>query len=1030
MIQIDSFARKKKTSTSSSTGSSGTGFANTSPSSSSQWTGELETHYFWGQPYNGTQDVEGDLTGVGSINATGEIFTVGNITTNDSISCEGLTVTDSATIKDIVSDTIDSGYIHSDTGSIDEFGSASANITELDAEEIVTERLTVTKQAHFFNLTIDEIKSVGGQVILSAGNATVDHVTEMSGQYVLAWKKTDDENGVENQFIVGDQVICQTFNKTDATGQNVTNKYYWGLVTSVGIGSYTIDGEEVACHYIVLSNQYFDGSSTPEPGDKICQLGYRGNDDPARQSAIILSAYQSPDPNVTAPSIVQYAGISSFSLNGCIVNQMSPSSNLFTGEFKVVNSGTTTDIIDLIQGQYPQVIVDSEQAWMMADSSGKTYVGTDYQNVPTTIQAFLGSQIIPYSEWITGSQIKYRNQTYRLTGTSPSPATGTGLLISSITRNTNDVTIGWTYTPNTSYDTQTQTTVNHGTSVSNTDLEITLVFTHSGTTYTVTKKVPFNVIKASAVTQGADAEFDKLMIDKLDLTVTLDNKLTCKVDAKVFHVRGSSITQVTDLTDYSASLILSNNDTVTLSKSTYFYRTSNISNSYSSMTNPPTSAVLKLFKSGTLMDEVPVAIKFDSGSIFTITDNAITSAVSQANGYTDSQVSVVTQTANSISSRVTAIENDYVTSSELTQTANNIQLNVYDDLRNRTGIDITNGKITLNGNTEISGNLTLSNSTQGFTLQGSDGITQIAPQSIGTYNDFKNRTTTSLQLSYRCTEPGIEGTNNNWIFTINANYNIGVIQSGNTITIRPDFYRDFTNSYTGGSLSNYTVTRVTYVIFEDSSQRASGNVTSSDISYTSAGGNIILGVTYILDVSGSNFPDIGGAYVIPSVNSFTCCRITVPNEAYMLIGYDGVAINFGTSATAYMGAESTTFSYGNYGLQISNTGVKRWTGTEWLGIDQLNVKTYSSSNSNVTLGDTDEFLIFTGAGTNYLTLGTGHRKGRKIYVKDRGSGTVAIGGGGDIYAQNSNSPSASISINNTMIFLIWDGSAWNLGYCG
>ena len=140
-------------------------------------------------------------------------------------------------------------------------------------------------------------------------------------------------------------------------------------------------------------------------------------------------------------------------------------------------------------------------------------------------------------------------------------------------------------------------------------------------------------------------QFDKLMIDKLDLTVTLDNKLTCKVDAKVFHVKGSQISQVTDLTNYSADLLLSNNQTVTLSKSTYFYRTSNISNSYSSMTNPPTSAVLRLYRSGTLVDEVPVAIKFDSGSIFTITDNAITSAVSQANGYTDSQISVVTQTA-------------------------------------------------------------------------------------------------------------------------------------------------------------------------------------------------------------------------------------------------------------------------------------------------------------------------------------------------------------------------------------------------
>ena len=551
--------------------------------------------------------------------------------------------------------------------------------------------------------------------------------------YELSWRKEDGSKGIENMFKVGDQVICQTFNKTDATGQNVSNKYYWSLITSMGETMLVIDGREYECYYINISGTVFDGTLTPAVGDKICQLGYRGNDDSARQSAIILSAYQSPDPNVTAPSIVQYAGINTFSLDDCIVNQMSPTENIFTGDFKVVNGSTTTDIIDLVQGQYPQVIVDSEQAWMMADSSGKTYEQTDYQNLPTTIQAFLGSQIIPYSEWTTGSQVKFRGRTFNLTGATPSPSTGTGLLLNSITRNTNDVTLGWTYAPNTSYSTQTQTTTNNGTSVSNMNLEITLVFTHSGTTYTVTKKVPFSVIKASAVTQGADAEFDKIMVDKMDLTVTIDNKLTCKLDAKVFHIKGSQISQVTDLTDYSANLTLSNNDTVSLSKSNHFYRNTNISNSYSSMTNPPTSALLKVYKEGTLIDELPGSIKFDSGSIFTITDNAITSAVSQANSYTDTQVSVVTQTANSISSRVTAIENDYITSSELTQTANNIQLNVYDELRNKTGIDITNGKIVLNGNTEIDGNLNITDSTQGFTLVGAEGITQISPQSIGTY---------------------------------------------------------------------------------------------------------------------------------------------------------------------------------------------------------------------------------------------------------------------------------------------------------
>jgi hypothetical protein len=51
-----------------------------------------------------------------------------------------------------------------------------------------------------------------------------------------------------------------------------------------------------------------------------------------------------------------------------------------------------------------------------------------------------------------------------------------------------------------------------------------------------------------------------------------------------------------------------------------------------------------------------------------------------------------------------------------------------------------------------------------------------------------------------------------------------------------------------------------------------------------------------------------------------------------------------------------------------------------------------------------------------------------IYVKDRGRGGVTLNG--NIYRQNSASASTSYSIDDTMVFLIWDGSAWNVGYCG
>ena len=38
----------------------------------------------------------------------------------------------------------------------------------------------------------------------------------------------------------------------------------------------------------------------------------------------------------------------------------------------------------------------------------------------------------------------------------------------------------------------------------------------------------------------------------------------------------------------------------------------------------------------------------------------------------------------------------------------------------------------------------------------------------------------------------------------------------------------------------------------------------------------------------------------------------LPTNAYMLIGYDGLAVNFGNNKTAYISAEEAIFNYGNY----------------------------------------------------------------------------------------------------------------------
>ena len=90
--------------------------------------------------------------------------------------------------------------------------------------------------------------------------------------------------------------------------------------------------------------------------------------------------------------------------------------------------------------------------------------------------------------------------------------------------------------------------------------------------------------------------------------------------------------------------------------------------------------------------------------------------------------------------------------SSISQTADEILLQV-----SGCGIDVTNNQITLNGNTKVVGNLTLTDSDQGFILQGNGGTTLITPQSIGTYNDFISKTnvTHKVELSQAARNPNL-----------------------------------------------------------------------------------------------------------------------------------------------------------------------------------------------------------------------------------------------------------------------------------
>lgn len=182
--------------------------------------------------------------------------------------------------------------------------------------------ITIRRAAQFRDITIRELRHIGGELAItpaamvcskverlnSNGDVIADGDNTEPSSFKCYFETKDSDEGskkVFNYFRPLDQARCQQFDIV--ADRSKKTRYYWRLVMSVG--------ED----YIVLSNLAnggMDSITTSEPlvGDNIVQLGYQGSDDPNRQSAIILSS-TSDD----APSQKMYQGISSFSLDGCLV---------------------------------------------------------------------------------------------------------------------------------------------------------------------------------------------------------------------------------------------------------------------------------------------------------------------------------------------------------------------------------------------------------------------------------------------------------------------------------------------------------------------------------------------------------------------------------------------------------------------------------------------------------------------------------------------------------------------------------------
>jgi hypothetical protein len=192
---------------------------------------------------------------------------------------------------------------------------ASISVSENGTSTAEFDFLNIRRAAYFREITIKELKHVGGEMALTAAAMVCSKVEWLNARgrvitagtpafYKCYFETSDGKRQIYQEFAVGDQARCQQFRIESGSASFSSTKYYWRLVTAVGD------------NYIILSNQdgKYDGAGEPAVGDNIVQLGFQGANNPIRTSAIILSATASD-----APSTKYYQGITSFSLQDCEV---------------------------------------------------------------------------------------------------------------------------------------------------------------------------------------------------------------------------------------------------------------------------------------------------------------------------------------------------------------------------------------------------------------------------------------------------------------------------------------------------------------------------------------------------------------------------------------------------------------------------------------------------------------------------------------------------------------------------------------
>ena len=450
-------------------------------------------------------------------------------------------------------------------------------------------------------------------------------------------------------------------------------------------------------------------------------------------------------------------------------------------------------------------------------------------------------------------------------------------------------------------------------------------------------------------------------------------------------------------------------------------------------------------------------------------------------------ISKIDQKADSIQSTVTRIEGDYVTSSQLTQTSTDILAQVSNTyikisdgkviinaaVDEKTGeirddIDsIKRGNIELNGNTTINGNLTVQNATDGLTLVGTGGTTEIRSKDIGDFFDYIKNSAQyfeAVQTSGAGMQMYQDGSSYKEMF-VNDN-----VDAKQTISIPVNTQVLWDNTgYVFAAQNRHNMGFIPKVVHEDNSGQTRIKVQTPDgattfIQFTVKEVNYIW--TFVNDETEALLKSetnvTKGSFDV-GVNAIPKCRVriqiyvkvdrwevwknswsyngknyTLSNnskvqtldwvvpipytfftlvsknpEVNNLIGYNGQAFNFGGGDGLFIGQKGLQAKYGDYCFMINPQQLVHQSGVEGEAA-QYYPKGIWEINKSAFTHATGPFNKLETATSEYITMGRSFGSYNVRHVTS--SGNICVLPEDDIIVISQIFTSANANINVTVIF--------------